>query len=109
MASAAALGQTSRLLVGAPQRQQTARGRRPLQVAAAGSTFGHNFRVTTFGESHGGGVGCVIDGVPPRLHITKVRLRAAAAAEGAQLVLLLLSRRAAVWGMQAEIVALEFV
>ncbi|PSC74108.1 chorismate synthase [Micractinium conductrix] len=75
MASAAALGQTSRLLVGAPQRQQTARGRRPLQVAAAGSTFGHNFRVTTFGESHGGGVGCVIDGVPPRLHITKEEIQ----------------------------------
>ena len=34
---------------------------------------GHSFRVTTFGESHGGGVGCVIDGVPPRLHITQAR------------------------------------
>jgi chorismate synthase len=32
-----------------------------------GSTFGHLFRVTTFGESHGGGVGVVIDGCPPRL------------------------------------------
>src|SRR5690606_32624798 len=27
------------------------------------------FRVTTFGESHGGAVGCVIDGCPPRLEI----------------------------------------
>ena len=42
-------------------------------VTAAGSTYGNNFRVTTFGESHGGGVGCVVDGVPPRLHITQVR------------------------------------
>jgi chorismate synthase len=32
-----------------------------------GSTFGHLFRVTTFGESHGGGVGVVVDGCPPRL------------------------------------------
>jgi chorismate synthase len=30
-----------------------------------GSTFGHSFRVTTFGESHGPAVGCVIDGCPP--------------------------------------------
>jgi hypothetical protein len=42
-----------------------------LLTRAAGSTFGHSFRVTTFGESHGKGVGCVIDGVPPRLPITK--------------------------------------
>ncbi len=31
------------------------------------STFGTLFRITTFGESHGGGVGVVIDGCPPRL------------------------------------------
>lgn len=34
-----------------------------------GNTFGHLFRVTTFGESHGGGVGVVIDGCPPQLEI----------------------------------------
>ncbi|NEQ73258.1 MAG: chorismate synthase [Okeania sp. SIO2C9] len=34
-----------------------------------GNTFGHLFRVTTFGESHGGGVGVIIDGCPPRLEI----------------------------------------
>ena len=34
-----------------------------------GSTFGHLFRITTFGESHGGGVGVIIDGCPPRLEI----------------------------------------
>jgi chorismate synthase len=33
------------------------------------STFGHHFRVTTFGESHCRGVGCVVDGVPPRLSL----------------------------------------
>lgn len=31
------------------------------------NTFGHLFRVTTFGESHGPGIGCVVDGCPPRL------------------------------------------
>jgi chorismate synthase len=35
------------------------------------STFGKIFRVTTFGESHCKGVGCVIDGVPPGLKITE--------------------------------------
>ena len=34
------------------------------------STCGHLFRITTFGESHGGGVGVVVDGCPPRLPIT---------------------------------------
>ncbi len=34
-----------------------------------GNTFGLLFRVTTFGESHGGGVGVVIDGCPPQLEI----------------------------------------
>jgi chorismate synthase len=36
----------------------------------AGNTFGHLFRITTFGESHGGCVGVVIDGCPPGLKIT---------------------------------------
>ncbi len=35
-----------------------------------GNTFGHLFRITTFGESHGGAVGVVIDGCPPRLDIS---------------------------------------
>ncbi|MBF2049574.1 MAG: chorismate synthase [Leptolyngbya sp. IPPAS B-1204] len=35
-----------------------------------GNTFGQLFRVTTFGESHGGGVGVIIDGCPPRLEIS---------------------------------------
>ncbi|NEP44552.1 MAG: chorismate synthase [Okeania sp. SIO2H7] len=34
-----------------------------------GNTFGQIFRITTYGESHGGGVGVVIDGCPPRLEI----------------------------------------
>ena len=35
------------------------------------NTFGHLFRVTTFGESHGAAIGCVIDGVPPRIALTE--------------------------------------
>ncbi|PAF47459.1 chorismate synthase [Helicobacter sp. 12S02232-10] len=33
------------------------------------NTFGERFRLTTFGESHGSGIGCVIDGVPAGLRI----------------------------------------
>jgi chorismate synthase len=35
-----------------------------------GNTFGRVFRITTFGESHGGGVGVVLDGCPSRLPIS---------------------------------------
>jgi len=34
------------------------------------NTFGHLFRVTTFGESHGVALGCVVDGCPPRIPLT---------------------------------------
>src|SRR3954462_5307045 len=34
------------------------------------NTFGHLFRVTTFGESHGVALGCVVDGFPPRIPLT---------------------------------------
>ena len=37
---------------------------------AMGNTFGQLFRVTTFGESHGGGIGVVIDGCPPKIDIS---------------------------------------
>jgi chorismate synthase len=36
----------------------------------AGNSFGRVFRVTTFGESHGDGVGVVIDGCPPRISLS---------------------------------------
>ena len=35
------------------------------------STTGHLFRATTYGESHGGGIGVVVDGCPSRLPLTK--------------------------------------
>jgi chorismate synthase len=34
------------------------------------NTFGHMFRVTTFGESHGVAIGCVVDGCPPGIKVT---------------------------------------
>lgn len=40
-----------------------------------GNTFGHLFRITTFGESHGGGVGVVIDGCPPRLDLSEADIQ----------------------------------
>src|SRR5689334_1845921 len=39
------------------------------------NTFGHLFRITTWGESHGGGVGVVIDGCPPRLELTEADIQ----------------------------------
>ena len=35
------------------------------------NSFGHMFRITTFGESHGPAIGCVVDGCPPLLHLTE--------------------------------------
>ncbi len=35
------------------------------------NTFGHLFRVTTFGESHGKAIGCIVDGCPPGLLLTE--------------------------------------
>ncbi len=40
-----------------------------------GNTFGHLFRITTFGESHGGGVGVAIDGCPPQLEISAAEIQ----------------------------------
>ncbi|MFM7888113.1 MAG: chorismate synthase, partial [Pseudanabaena sp.] len=40
-----------------------------------GSTFGHLFRVTTFGESHGGGVGAIVDGCPPQLELSEADIQ----------------------------------
>ena len=39
------------------------------------NTFGHLFRVTTWGESHGPALGCVVDGCPPGLPLTAADLQ----------------------------------
>ncbi|MGY4297689.1 chorismate synthase [Bradyrhizobium sp. i1.4.4] len=39
------------------------------------NTFGHMFRVTTFGESHGVAIGCVVDGCPPMIPLTEADIQ----------------------------------
>ena len=43
----------------------------------AGNSFGQLFRITTFGESHGGAVGVVVDGCPPGIEITEEEIQIA--------------------------------
>ena len=45
-------------------------------ITQMGNTFGQLFRVTTFGESHGGGIGAVVDGCPPNISITAAEIQA---------------------------------
>src|SRR5258706_3974703 len=40
------------------------------------NTFGHLFRVTTFGESHGPAIGCVVDGCPPGIPLVEADIQA---------------------------------
>ncbi|EMO4161746.1 chorismate synthase [Morganella morganii] len=42
----------------------------------AGNSIGELFRVTTFGESHGPALGCIVDGVPPGLALTEADMQA---------------------------------
>ena len=39
------------------------------------NSFGHLFRVTTWGESHGKAIGCVVDGCPPRLRLSEADIQ----------------------------------
>ncbi|QQS12136.1 MAG: chorismate synthase [Rhodospirillales bacterium] len=41
----------------------------------AGNTFGHLFRFTSWGESHGPAIGCVVDGAPPRLPLAEADIQ----------------------------------
>lgn len=45
------------------------------EIKVAGNSYGNYFRVTTFGESHGGGVGCIIDGCPNRVSLSEADLQ----------------------------------
>lgn len=42
----------------------------------AGNSFGHLFRITTFGESHGPALGVIVDGCPPGLAISREEIQA---------------------------------
>ena len=39
------------------------------------NTYGHLFRVTTWGESHGPALGCVVDGTPPGIGLTEADIQ----------------------------------
>ena len=41
-----------------------------------GNRFGESFTFTTWGESHGPAIGCVVDGVPPRIPLTEAEIQA---------------------------------
>jgi chorismate synthase len=41
----------------------------------SGNGFGHLFRFTTFGESHGPAIGCVVEGVPPRMPLVEADIQ----------------------------------
>ena len=45
------------------------------RMVGMGNTFGHLYRVTTWGESHGGGVGAVVDGCPPKIALSEKDLQ----------------------------------
>jgi len=44
-------------------------------VSTVASTFGELFQIATWGESHGPGIGVVVDGCPPRLAITREEIQ----------------------------------
>src|ERR1700710_651364 len=48
---------------------------RSLYAPAMSSQFGHAFRISTWGESHGGGVGVVVDGCPPRIALSEADIQ----------------------------------
>ena len=41
----------------------------------AGSSFGTLFKFTSWGESHGPAIGCVVDGTPPRIPLAEADIR----------------------------------
>ena len=41
----------------------------------SGNSFGHSFRFTTWGESHGPAIGCVVDGVPPLIPLAEADIQ----------------------------------
>src|SRR5262245_58946093 len=54
-----------------PAGYQTAEPVEPMSF----NTFGHLFRVTTFGESHGPAIGCVVDGCPAGIPLTEADIQ----------------------------------
>src|SRR3989442_12230320 len=50
-------------------------GHRDTYPRRMGNTWGRLFRVTTWGESHGGATGAVVDGCPPRLPLSEAAIQ----------------------------------
>lgn len=50
-----------------PTKTATARTAHPITKMGMGNSFGRLLRISTWGESHGGGVGVVVDGCPPKI------------------------------------------
>ena len=50
-------------------------GLKPSMIYVMGNTFGSLFKISTWGESHGGGVGVVIDGCPSLLPLTEADIQ----------------------------------
>eukprot|EP00171_Calliarthron_tuberculosum_P007081 IDg7081t1 len=71
--SAAPLNATASRRNALCQRSQHQRMRRVAHdvYMSSGNSYGRLFRVSTWGESHGGGVGVTVDGCPPRLHLSR--------------------------------------
>ena len=44
-------------------------------LMGTGNSFGRVFRISTWGESHGGGVGVTLDGCPPRIPLTREEIQ----------------------------------
>ncbi len=69
------------LTTGKPQLGKCAvdihRSKRPATGSehVSGNTFGHLFRVTTFGESHGYALGCIVDGCPPGMELSEADIQ----------------------------------
>jgi chorismate synthase len=53
----------------------TKRRRRRIRQAMSHNTFGRLFRITTWGESHGPAIGCVVDGCPPGIPLTEADIQ----------------------------------
>ena len=73
--SATSLASDTRRACGLRSASCRARRATLVQSAVMSSTFGHLFRVTNFGESHGPAIGCVIDGCPPGLPLSAADLQ----------------------------------
>ncbi len=50
-------------------------GAQSISQRSMSSQFGHSFRISTFGESHGGAVGVTVDGCPPRIEISEADIQ----------------------------------